>query len=92
MTSKETRKSPVETTENISGKENFLVLHNDEIHSFDYVIKALMDICQHDYTQATQCTMITHYKGKCDVRSGDFSSLKPMKEALSDLELKATID
>ena len=85
---KENRKS----TDDISLQESFLILHNDEMHSFDYVIKALMEVCEHDYMQASQCTMITHYKGKCDIKKGEFSNLKPMKDALTERELKATID
>jgi ATP-dependent Clp protease adaptor protein ClpS len=92
MTSKETKKKPVGNVgENVSN-DNFLILHNDEIHSFDYVIQALIDICEHGYEQATQCTIITHYKGKCDVKKGGFEVLKPLKEALIERELNATID
>ena len=92
MTSKETKKKPVGNLgENLSN-DNFLILHNDDIHSFDYVINALIDICEHDYEQATQCTIIAHYKGKCDVKKGGFEALKPLKEALIGMELNATID
>jgi len=73
-------------------KENFLILHNDDTHSFDYVIDALIDICDHGYEQAEQCTLITHYKGKCDVKKGGFDALKPLKIALNKRELIATID
>lgn len=72
--------------------EHFLVLHNDDYHTFDYVIDALMDICKHDITQAEQCTLLVHYKGQCDVKKGSFSLLKPMKNALIQRELNATID
>ncbi len=83
-------------TENITSQgntdEKSLVLHNDDVHSFDYVINALVEICKHDYTQAAQCTVITHYKGKCDVKKGRYEMLKPMKEALVERKLSATID
>lgn len=72
--------------------ERFLVLHNDDYHTFDYVIDALMDICEHDMIQAEQCTLLVHYKGQCDVKKGSFTYLKPMKNALIQKELKATID
>ena len=67
-------------------------MHNDDIHSFEYVINALIDICEHEYEQATQCTIITHYKGKCDVKKGGFNTLKPLKQALIERQLNATID
>ena len=68
MTSKETKKKPVGNISEDVSKDNFLILHNDDIHSFDYVIDALIDICEHGYEQAAQCTIIVHYKGKCDVK------------------------
>ncbi len=73
-------------------KERFLVLHNDDYHTFDYVIEALMQICDHDLLQAEQCTQLIHFKGKCDVKKGSFSYLRPMKNALIQKDLKATID
>jgi ATP-dependent Clp protease adaptor protein ClpS len=73
-------------------KERILVLHNDDYHTFDYVIDALMQICDHDLLQAEQCTQLIHYKGKCDVKKGSFSYLRPMKNALVQKDLKATID
>jgi ATP-dependent Clp protease adaptor protein ClpS len=72
--------------------EKFLVLHNDDYHTFEYVIDALINICEHDVYQAEQCTMLVHYKGKCDVKKGNYDYLKPMKNALILKDLKATID
>lgn len=92
MTSKETKKNPRWLSKKKTGNDQFLILHNDEIHSFDYVIEALIDICGHDIAQATQCTIITHYKGSCDVRRGSIKSLTPLKDALISQELNATID
>ncbi|WP_346854322.1 ATP-dependent Clp protease adaptor ClpS [uncultured Draconibacterium sp.] len=92
MTQKETKKNPVKNIQEDVNKENFLILHNDDVHTFDYVIDALVDICKHEYEQATQCTMLVHYKGKCDVKKGGFAALKPMKDALLERKLNATID
>lgn len=71
--------------------EHRLVLLNDDIHTFDYVIDALIEICDHTSQQATQCTLIVHYKGSCDVKKGSLAVLKPMKKALLDKELDARI-
>ncbi len=92
MTSKEKKK--IYSSRNKEGKnqENFLILHNDDVHSFDYVINALIEVCEHGYEQATQCTIITHYKGKCDVKKGVVESLIPLKAALCEKKLTATID
>ena len=73
-------------------KNRTLVLHNDEVHTFDYVIDALIDICEHNTLQAEQCTMIIHFKGKCSIKGGTFDQLKPMKERFIKKELNATID
>ena len=86
-------KNKPDQDENIESKnERFLILHNDDHHSFDYVVDALMLVCEHNNEQAQQCTLITHYKGKCDVKKGSFAYLSPMKKALVEKELKATID
>lgn len=93
MTSKESPHKEVnEVTGHTSSNERILVLHNDDYHTFDYVIDALMEICDHDQPQAEQCTLLIHYKGKCDVKKGSISYLRPMKRALSQKDLKATID
>lgn len=72
--------------------QNHLVLHNDDFNAFDYVIKTLIEICRHDLIQAEQCAYLTHYKGKCTVKSGSFKILKPMCEGLHDRGLTATIE
>jgi ATP-dependent Clp protease adaptor protein ClpS len=92
MTSKETKKRQVERKSDNVLIEHYLILHNDNVHSFDYVINALIDICDHAYEQATQCAIIAHYKGKCDIKKGGFETLKPLKDALVERELNVTID
>jgi ATP-dependent Clp protease adaptor protein ClpS len=74
------------------GENRFLILHNDEVHSFDYVIETLIKVCEMDTIQAEQCTYLVHYKGKCDIKKGTFDFLKPFKQALIDKGLEATID
>ena len=70
----------------------FLILHNDDVHSFDYVIDSLIEVCEMDATQAEQCTYLVHYKGKCDIKKGSLGLLKPYKEGLIERGLNATID
>jgi len=52
-------------------------LYNDDVHTFDYVIDSLIDVCEHTLEQAEQCTILVHYKGKCAVKSGEYEELKP---------------
>lgn len=68
-----------------------LVLHNDDYHSFDYVIKALVDICRLSTEQAEQCTILVHYKGKCVVKNGGYHELLPMHTALLAKQLTSEI-
>jgi ATP-dependent Clp protease adaptor protein ClpS len=92
MTAKETKKHILPEQNDCSEAENNLVLHNDDVHTFDYVIEAIMEICGHDYLQASQCTIITHYKGKCDIKHGSVPGLMKMKAAFNERELTTTID
>ncbi len=69
-----------------------LVLHNDEVNSFDHVINCLMKYCKHTAEQAEQCSLIVHYRGKCKVKNGSTLSLKPICEALCRKGLSATIE
>jgi ATP-dependent Clp protease adaptor protein ClpS len=88
---KEKVKSKIENKEQQS-ENKFLILHNDDINTFDFVIESLVEVCKHTEEQAEQCAIITHYKGKCDVKKGDYSSLKPLKDELSQRGLSVTID
>ena len=69
-----------------------LELHNDDYHTFDYVIECLIEICELDLVQATQCTYLIHYKGKCDVKKGSYKNLVPLKRELSRRGLTVTIN
>ena len=68
-----------------------LVLHNDDVHTFDYVIKALVDICRHTEEQAAQCAILVHCHGKCTVKHGSYTDLLPMHTALLDKQLTSEI-
>ena len=68
-----------------------LVLHNDDVHTFDYVIKALSDICRISAAQAEQCAILVHCHGKCNVKHGSYETLLPMHTALLDKQLTSEI-
>jgi ATP-dependent Clp protease adaptor protein ClpS len=69
-----------------------LVLYNDDVNTFDFVIQCLIEVCKHDVLQAEQCTYIVHYNGKCTVKTGSYLQLNPMRQALLDRGLSAVID
>jgi ATP-dependent Clp protease adaptor protein ClpS len=75
-----------------SGEEHFLVLHNDDVNTFVYVIDCLVQVCGHDPIQAEQCAFITHHQGKCDIKKGESATLKPMHQSLLTRGLLVTID
>lgn len=68
-----------------------LVVFNDDINTFEHVIKVLIKVCQHSPEQAEQCTLIIHFKGKCTVKKGSRSKLKPMCQAILDAGIQAAI-
>lgn len=68
-----------------------LILYNDDVHTFDYVIKALVDICRHTVEQAEQCTILVHCKGQCVVKSGSYDDLLPMHTGLLNKQLTSEI-
>lgn len=70
----------------------FLILHNDDLNTFDFVIDSLMEVCEHDEIQAEQCALITHHKGKCDVKKGEVETLEVMKDSLKDKGLIASVE
>jgi ATP-dependent Clp protease adaptor protein ClpS len=68
-----------------------LVVFNDDVNTFDHVIKILIKVCQHTAEQAEQCALIIHYKGKCTVKKGSREKLKPMCQAILDAGIQAAI-
>jgi ATP-dependent Clp protease adaptor protein ClpS len=68
-----------------------LVLFNDDVNTFDFVIDSLISVCEHTDEQAHQCTLIVHYKGKCTVKTGELSDLEPRCSKLLELGLSAEI-
>lgn len=71
--------------------ERNLIVFNDDVNTFDHVIESLIKVCKHDVVQAEQCTTLIHYKGKCEVKQGDYDTLEPMCTALLDRGITAEI-
>ncbi len=68
-----------------------IVLHNDDVNTFDHVIESLIDVCDHTLVQAEQCATLVHYKGKCTVKSGEYKDLEPRCSKLLQLGLSAEL-
>jgi ATP-dependent Clp protease adaptor protein ClpS len=69
-----------------------LIVWNDEVNTFDWVIESLMEVCDHSYEQAEQCAYIIHYKGKYAVKHGSYENLKPMCDAITERGIGATLE
>ncbi len=72
-------------------KQNEIVLHNDDVNTFDHVIDTLVYACDHTPEQAEQCAIIVHYKGKCTVKTGAYDDLEPRCIMLLKAGLSAEI-
>ncbi len=68
-----------------------IILFNDEVNTFEFVIDSLINVCEHTEEQAEQCTYLVHYKGKCAVKTGEYDELKPRCTQLLNLGLSAEI-
>ncbi len=68
-----------------------LILYNDEINTFNHVMKALVEVCGHDSVQAEQCALIVHFKGSCEVKTGIQEVLSAMSRSLNAKGLNSKV-
>ncbi|MFC2109750.1 ATP-dependent Clp protease adaptor ClpS [Bacteroidota bacterium] len=90
MSTKEKIQEDIDVLEKETPKHE-IILHNDEVNTFDFVIDSLIDVCEHTLEQAEQCTILVHYKGKCAVKTGAYEELKPKCSKLQQLGLSAEL-
>lgn len=69
-----------------------LIVWNDEVNTFEWVIETLIAVCGHSEEQAEQCAYIIHFRGKYAVKYGDYETLKPMCDAITERGIGATIE
>ena len=75
-----------------TGITSSVIVYNDDVNTFDWVIECLMDLCEHSMQQAEQLSILIHFKGKATVKSGSLESLKIIKDALIERGLQAVIE
>ena len=68
-----------------------LMLINDDVNSFDHVIRSLVDVCGHDEIQAEQCAVLTHIKGGCVIKIADALTVEEMRRKLRELSLDTVV-
>jgi ATP-dependent Clp protease adaptor protein ClpS len=90
MSTKEKIQEEVDTLEKETNQYE-IVLFNDEVNTFDFVIDSLIEVCEHTLEQAEQCTILVHYKGKCTVKTGEYNDLKSRCSKLLTKGLSAEI-
>jgi ATP-dependent Clp protease adaptor protein ClpS len=78
--------------ETTTGEKSYLIVYNDDVNSFDWVIYCFMEVCHHTKEQSEQLSLIIHFKGKATVKTGSFETLSPMKDALCERGLSAVIE
>lgn len=75
-----------------SERGSVLVLYNDNVNSFEFVMETLEEVCDHSNTQAEQCAIIAHFKGKCEILNGELGELRLIRQELVSRGLNATIE
>ena len=74
------------------GLKSELVVYNDDVNTFDWVIQCFIEILDHSMEQAEQLSLLIHFNGKATVKTAPKSVLKPLKTALIDRGLSAVIE
>ncbi len=94
MTGNKTRQKESEDLDVLTANEHTyqLIVWNDEVNSFDWVIQTLIEVCNHSTEQAEQSALIIHTKGKYAVKEGSYEFLKPMCDAITERKIGATIE
>ncbi len=69
-----------------------LIVWNDDVTTFEWVITTLVEVCNHTAEQAEQCAMIIHTKGKYSVKEGSYEFLKPMCDTITERGIGATVE
>jgi ATP-dependent Clp protease adaptor protein ClpS len=69
-----------------------LIVWNDEVNTFEWVIETLVEVCGHTAEQAEQCAYIIHFQGKYAVKQGSYDDLKPQCDAITDRGIGATLE
>jgi ATP-dependent Clp protease adaptor protein ClpS len=83
--------NPIAKNEDLTIQSHDLILFNDDVNTFDFVIESLIDVVGHEPEQAEQCALIAHFNGKCVIKTGPLEDLKVMSDALTLRKLSVSI-
>ena len=87
-----TKFKPDSDTLTLTEETCVLIVWNDDVNTFEWVIETLIDICGHSTEQAEQCAIIIDAKGKYAVKEGSYDTLKPQCDAITERGINATVD
>ena len=69
-----------------------IIVYDDDVNTFQHVIKCFVKYCKHTPEQAEQCAVIIHTKGKCYIKEGSYQDLLPIKQALTENGIDAKLE
>ena len=69
-----------------------LVVYNDDVNTFAWVIECFIKVLKHSHEQAEHLSYMIHFNGRAIVKEGSEESLRPKKEALLERGLSAVIE
>ena len=72
-------------------KKFSIILYNDEINTFEFVVETLMELSSYLPQQAEQCALIANYKGQCEIKSGSRQDIYDIYKELSKKGLKVSL-
>ncbi len=75
-----------------TGDLSQLIVYNDEVNTFEWVIKCFEEVLRHTNQQAEQLSILIHTKGKATVKTATLKELRPKKDALIERGLSAVIE
>ena len=73
-------------------EDHRLILFNDDIHSFAYVVACLIKFCGHEPQQAEQCALVADLAGQCTIKHGCWAQISTMLEFLQSVDLEVKME
>ena len=69
-----------------------LVLLNDDVNSFPYIMACLIRFCMYEPGQAEQCALIADSVGRCAIKHGSYFDMEEMRDKLAGLNIKTKVE
>jgi len=69
-----------------------VVMYNDDVHDFPYIMACLMRFCSYTPIQAEQSALIAHTTGQCNIKNGNWDDMFELTQSLISLDIKVMIE